>query len=90
MAEEQVRGFPPQHQERQPHLKEGSAIINTTSITAFQGNPKLLDYSSTKGALLSFTRALSQNLAEAGIRVNAVARAQSGRRSFRRVSPRST
>lgn len=73
MAEEQVRGFSPQHQERQPHLKEGSAIINTTSITAFQGNPKLLDYSSTKGAILSFTRALSQNLAEEGIRVNAVA-----------------
>lgn len=56
-----------------PHLEEGSAIINTTSITAFQGNPKLLDYSSTKGAILSFTRALSQNLAEESIRVNAVA-----------------
>lgn len=56
-----------------PHLKEGSAIVNTTSITAFQGNPVLVDYSSTKGAILAFTRALSQNLAGKGIRVNAVA-----------------
>lgn len=56
-----------------PHLEEGSSIINTTSITAFQGNPTLLDYSSTKGAILAFTRALAQNLAEKGIRVNAVA-----------------
>ena len=56
-----------------PHLEEGSSIINTTSITAFQGNPTLIDYSSTKGAILAFTRALAQNLAEKGIRVNAVA-----------------
>lgn len=55
------------------HLKPGSAIINTTSITAFQGMPTLIDYSSTKGAILSFTRALSGSLAEEGIRVNAVA-----------------
>ncbi|WP_026677488.1 SDR family oxidoreductase [Fictibacillus gelatini] len=57
------------------HLGEGSAIINTTSITAYQGNPILLDYSSTKGAIVSFTRALSQNqeILEKGIRVNGVA-----------------
>jgi len=56
-----------------PHLKPGSAIINTTSVTAYQGSPKLLDYSSTKGAILAFTRALSQSLIEKGIRVNGVA-----------------
>jgi NAD(P)-dependent dehydrogenase (short-subunit alcohol dehydrogenase family) len=55
------------------HLKAGSAIINTTSITAYRGSPQLLDYSSTKGAILSFTRSLSTNLAEKGIRVNGVA-----------------
>jgi len=56
-----------------PHLKEGATIINTTSVTAYQGNPMLLDYSSTKGAIVAFTRALSQSLVEKGIRVNAVA-----------------
>ena len=56
-----------------PLLKQGSAIINTTSITAYKGNPQLLDYSSTKGAITAFTRSLSMNLAEKGIRVNAVA-----------------
>lgn len=55
------------------HLKEGSAIINTTSITAYQGSPELLDYSSTKGAIVAFTRSLSQSLVEKGIRVNGVA-----------------
>ncbi|MDF5731700.1 MAG: SDR family oxidoreductase [Rhizonema sp. PD38] len=55
------------------HLKEGSAIINTTSVTAYKGNPQLLDYSSTKGAIVAFTRALSQNLVSKKIRVNAVA-----------------
>lgn len=55
------------------HLKEGSAIINTTSVTAYQGSPQLLDYSSTKGAIVAFTRSLSQSLVEKGIRVNAVA-----------------
>ncbi|MCC5639152.1 SDR family oxidoreductase [Nostoc sp. CHAB 5844] len=55
------------------HLKQGSAIINTTSVTAYKGNPQLLDYSSTKGAIVAFTRSLSQNLVEKGIRVNAVA-----------------
>ncbi len=56
-----------------PHLKKGSSIINTTSITAYKGSPALLDYSATKGAILAFTRSLSLNLAEKGIRVNAVA-----------------
>lgn len=56
-----------------PHLKKGSAIINTTSITAFRGQAMLMDYSSTKGAMLSFTRALSASLVKKGIRVNAVA-----------------
>jgi len=56
-----------------PYLKEGSTIINTTSITAYRGHETLVDYSSTKGAIVSFTRSLSQSLAEKGIRVNAVA-----------------
>lgn len=56
-----------------PHLKEGSAIINTTSITAYAGHKTLLDYSATKGAITTFTRSLSLQLAEKGIRVNGVA-----------------
>jgi NAD(P)-dependent dehydrogenase (short-subunit alcohol dehydrogenase family) len=56
-----------------PHLKEGATIINTTSVTAYKGNPTLLDYSSTKGAIVAFTRALSLSLIEKGIRVNGVA-----------------
>jgi NAD(P)-dependent dehydrogenase (short-subunit alcohol dehydrogenase family) len=56
-----------------PHLGKGSAIVNTTSVTAYQGNPSLLDYSSTKGAIVAFTRSLSQQLVDKGIRVNAVA-----------------
>jgi NAD(P)-dependent dehydrogenase (short-subunit alcohol dehydrogenase family) len=56
-----------------PHLGEGSAIVNTTSVTAYQGNPSLLDYSSTKGAIVAFTRSLSQQVVSKGIRVNAVA-----------------
>ena len=56
-----------------PHLSEGSAIVNTTSVTAYQGHPEMVDYSSTNGAIVSFTRALSNQLAERGIRVNAVA-----------------
>lgn len=55
-----------------PHLKEGAAIINTTSVTSFRGNPVLLDYSSTKGAISSFTRSLAVNLADKRIRVNQV------------------
>lgn len=56
-----------------PHLRDGSAIINTTSITAYKGSPQLLDYSATKGAIVAFTRSLSQALIEKGIRVNGVA-----------------
>ena len=56
-----------------PHLPEGGAIINTTSVTAYKGSPMLLDYSATKGAIVAFTRSLSQALVEKGIRVNAVA-----------------
>ncbi len=56
-----------------PHLKEGSAIINTTSVTAYRGSESLLDYSSTKGAILAFTRSLAINLAPKKIRVNGVA-----------------
>lgn len=55
------------------HLKEGARIINTTSVTAFKGNPMLLDYSSTKGAIVTFTRSLALSLAERGILVNGVA-----------------
>lgn len=55
------------------YLKEGAAIINTASVTAYRGSPKLLDYSATKGAIVAFTRSLSQALAEKKIRVNAVA-----------------
>ena len=55
------------------HLKPGASIVNTASVTAYRGNKQLLDYSSTKGAIVSFTRALSQSLAGKNIRVNAVA-----------------
>jgi NAD(P)-dependent dehydrogenase (short-subunit alcohol dehydrogenase family) len=55
------------------HMKEGAAIVNTTSITAYKGHKTLLDYSATKGAIVAFTRSLSQALVEKGIRVNAVA-----------------
>jgi NAD(P)-dependent dehydrogenase (short-subunit alcohol dehydrogenase family) len=54
------------------HMKRGSAIINTGSVTGLQGSKELLDYSSTKGAIHAFTRSLAQNLVERGIRVNAV------------------
>jgi NAD(P)-dependent dehydrogenase (short-subunit alcohol dehydrogenase family) len=56
-----------------PHFKKGGIIINTASVTAYQGSPELLDYSATKGAIVAFTRSLSQALAEKKIRVNAVA-----------------
>jgi NAD(P)-dependent dehydrogenase (short-subunit alcohol dehydrogenase family) len=56
-----------------PHLGEGSAVINTASINAFRGHPEMLDYSSTKGAVIAFTRSLALQLAKKGIRVNAVA-----------------
>ena len=56
-----------------PHMKEGSCIINTTSITAYEGSPELLDYSATKGAIVAFTRSLAKNLHAKKIRVNGVA-----------------
>jgi NAD(P)-dependent dehydrogenase (short-subunit alcohol dehydrogenase family) len=56
-----------------PHLSDGDAIVNVTSVTAFRGQDLLIDYASTKGAILAFTRALSSKLADRGIRVNAVA-----------------
>lgn len=55
------------------HLKEGAAIVNTGSVTGLSGNPQLLDYSTTKGAIHAFTMSLAANLAKKGIRVNAVA-----------------
>ncbi|WP_232495503.1 SDR family oxidoreductase [Novosphingobium kaempferiae] len=60
-------------QAARPHLKRGAAIVNCTSVTMYQGSKELLDYSSTKGAITAFTRSLSENLIEDGIRVNAVA-----------------
>ncbi|SEN13703.1 NAD(P)-dependent dehydrogenase, short-chain alcohol dehydrogenase family [Mesobacillus persicus] len=56
-----------------PHLKKGSAIINTSSITAYKGHEQLIDYSSTKGAIVSFTRSLAMSLAKDEVRVNSVA-----------------
>ncbi len=56
-----------------PHLTEGSTIVNTSSITAYRGNPQLIDYSATKGAIVAFTRSLAQSLVKRGIRVNGVA-----------------
>lgn len=56
-----------------PHLKDGAAVINTNSVTSYVGNPQLIDYSATKGAITSFTRSLSLNLASRKIRVNQVA-----------------
>jgi NAD(P)-dependent dehydrogenase (short-subunit alcohol dehydrogenase family) len=60
-------------QEALKHMGKGDVIINTTSVTAYRGSSHLVDYSSTKGAIVSFTRSLAMNLAEKGIRVNAVA-----------------
>lgn len=59
--------------EVQPQMKKGDTIINTTSVTAYRGSEHLLDYASTKGAIVSFTRSLASNLAKKGIRVNAIA-----------------
>lgn len=56
-----------------PHLNKGDAIVNTTSVTAYRGSAHLIDYSATKGAIVSFTRSLATTLADKGIRVNAVA-----------------
>jgi NAD(P)-dependent dehydrogenase (short-subunit alcohol dehydrogenase family) len=55
------------------HMKKGASVVNTTSVTAYRGSEHLVDYASTKGAIVSFTRSLSTQLAEKGIRVNAVA-----------------
>jgi NAD(P)-dependent dehydrogenase (short-subunit alcohol dehydrogenase family) len=60
-------------QAARPHIKKGGAIINCTSITGYKGSKDLLDYSSTKGAIVAFTRSLSESLVGEGIRVNAVA-----------------
>jgi NAD(P)-dependent dehydrogenase (short-subunit alcohol dehydrogenase family) len=56
-----------------PHLKEGSSIINVSSIAGMRGNPRLMDYASTKGAIHAFTKSLAQNFVKRGIRVNCVA-----------------
>ncbi len=56
-----------------PYLQKGSSIINTASITAYEGNEQLIDYSATKGAIVAFTRSLAKSLAGQGIRVNGVA-----------------
>lgn len=56
-----------------PHMTSGDSIINTTSVVSYRGSEALIDYASTKGAVTAFTRSLSQNLLERGIRVNAVA-----------------
>ena len=56
-----------------PHLREGSAIINTTSVTAYRGSSHLLDYAATKGAIVAFTRSLAKALVGQNIRVNGVA-----------------
>lgn len=56
-----------------PHLKKGGSIINSSSVTAYRGSHHLIDYASTKGAIVAFTRSLSANLAKKGIRVNGVA-----------------
>jgi NAD(P)-dependent dehydrogenase (short-subunit alcohol dehydrogenase family) len=56
-----------------PYMREGSCIINTSSVTAYRGSPALMDYAATKGAIVSFTRSLAANLVKKGIRVNGVA-----------------
>jgi NAD(P)-dependent dehydrogenase (short-subunit alcohol dehydrogenase family) len=56
-----------------PHMKDGGAIVNSTSVTAYRGSPHLIDYASTKGAIVAFTRSLAAALADTNIRVNAVA-----------------
>lgn len=56
-----------------PHMPDGGAIVNTTSVTAYHGNPMLVDYAASKGAIVAFTRSLSRQLLKRGIRVNAVA-----------------
>ncbi len=67
------------------HLKKGGVIINTSSIVAYEGNETLIDYSATKGAIVAFTRSLSQSLVQKGIRVNGVAPGRFGHRLFHRA-----
>lgn len=55
-----------------PHMKQGSSIVNAASLTAYEGNEQLMDYSATKGAIVAFTRSLSKSLQARGIRVNGV------------------
>lgn len=71
-----------------PHLKPGSCIINTGSVTGLEGEKELLDYASTKGAIHAFTKSLAQNLVDKKIRVNCVAQVPCGRRSIRRTRMR--
>ena len=89
MSQERIEDYPEEQVERtfrtnimgyffmaqlaMPHLKEGSVILNTGSITGMEGNPQLLDYSSTKGAIHIFTKSLANHVADRGIRVNCVA-----------------
>jgi NAD(P)-dependent dehydrogenase (short-subunit alcohol dehydrogenase family) len=70
------------------HMKEGASIINTTSVTSYRGNPKLVDYSSTKGAITAFTRALSPSWPRKGSALTGWRRGRSGRRSSRPHSSR--
>ena len=56
-----------------PHLKRGDSIINSASVLSYMGNPNMIDYASTKGAIVTFTRSLAQQQAKNGIRINAVA-----------------
>lgn len=71
--ETNIYGFIFMAQAALPHLEKGDAIVNTTSVTAYRGSPELIEYSATNGAITSFTRSLSANLADTGIRVNGVA-----------------
>jgi NAD(P)-dependent dehydrogenase (short-subunit alcohol dehydrogenase family) len=73
-----------------PHLKTGDAIVNTTSVTAYRGHKTLVDYASTKGAIVSFTRSLSQQLAARESGSMQWLQVRFGRLSFRRASMRRT
>ncbi len=68
-----IRGYFLMARAALPHLKPGASIINTGSVAGLEGNPKLIDYAATKGAIHAFTKSLAQNLVEKGVRVNCVA-----------------